>query len=210
MSDQIIPLVILDEAGAVADVVACNRKSRNKSVEQGELWVALPENGRVLPYRQGGVPCGPFTLPDVDAAPFAVVAAFGHVSTVSSAGGRQKNVSASDKEAAPAAPAAPSTTAAPSHNADANEARIAVLSDLADLIARRRREMPEGSYTTHLFTKGGEKIRKKTGEEAIEVILAQTSEELTSEAADLLYHLMVLLEWEGVRIETVIQELQRR
>ena len=70
--------------------------------------------------------------------------------------------------------------------------------------------MPEGSYTTHLFSTGRDKIRKKIGEEAVEVILAATNEELRSEAADLIYHLMVLLEAEGMRFESVVDELALR
>jgi len=70
--------------------------------------------------------------------------------------------------------------------------------------------MPEGSYTTHLFTKGPDKIRKKTGEEAVELILARTEDELLSEAADLIYHLMVLLETENLSIADVISVLHSR
>ncbi len=70
--------------------------------------------------------------------------------------------------------------------------------------------MPEGSYTTHLFSSGNEKIRKKTGEEAIELILASTRDELVFEAADLLFHLLVLLEDEGIGLEEIIGELQKR
>lgn len=192
MTDHIIPLVIRNEAGTVVDVAACNQKSRNKSLEQGELWVALQENGRVLPYQGGGVACGPISLAPGDNARFALVTCSATAATSTSA-----------TTPAPSAPPAPPAS-------PASAERIAVFSDLADLIAQRHRDMPEGSYTTHLFTRGGDKIRKKTGEEAVEVILAQTAPELTSEAADLLYHLMVLLEWEGVRIEAVVEELRRR
>lgn len=193
MTDHIIPLVIRNEAGTVVDVAACNQKSRNKSLEQGELWVALQENGRVLPYQGGGVACGPVSLAPGDNAQFALVTCSATATVTTSA----TNTSTSATTPAPSAP-------------PASAERIAVFSDLADLIAQRHRDMPEGSYTTHLFTRGGDKIRKKTGEEAVEVILAQTAPELTSEAADLLYHLMVLLEWEGVRIEAVVEELRRR
>ncbi len=193
MTDHIIPLVICNEAGAVVDVAACNQKSRNKSLEQGELWVALQENGRVLPYQGGGVACGPVSLAPGDQAQFALVTCSATATVTTSA------------TTTPSVPASSAPMAPP-----ASAERIAVFSDLADLIAQRHRDMPEGSYTTHLFTRGGDKIRKKTGEEAIEVILAQTAPELTSEAADLLYHLMVLLEWEGVRIEAVVEELRRR
>jgi phosphoribosyl-ATP pyrophosphohydrolase len=85
-----------------------------------------------------------------------------------------------------------------------------VLPALAALIARRRRELREGSYTTHLFKSGAGKIRKKTGEEAVELILAQGKSEIICEAADLVYHLLVLLEAEGVGLGEVLGELKGR
>jgi phosphoribosyl-ATP pyrophosphohydrolase/phosphoribosyl-AMP cyclohydrolase len=86
----------------------------------------------------------------------------------------------------------------------------AILTHLYNVIHQRKIEMPEGSYTTHLFEKGLEKIKKKTGEEAIELILAEDREEIVYEAADLIYHMMVLLEEHGINIEEVLAELQRR
>jgi phosphoribosyl-ATP pyrophosphohydrolase len=84
------------------------------------------------------------------------------------------------------------------------------LHQLQALIDDRRQTLPEGSYTTHLFNKGAEKIRKKTGEEAVELILARSKEEMIYEAADLIYHLMVLLSAEGLSIDEVLAELARR
>lgn len=86
----------------------------------------------------------------------------------------------------------------------------AILTHLYNVIHQRKIEMPEGSYTTHLFEKGLEKIKKKTGEEAIELILAEERGEIVYEAADLIYHMMVLLEEHGVNIDEVLQELRRR
>ena len=85
-----------------------------------------------------------------------------------------------------------------------------ILTHLYNVIHQRKIEMPEGSYTTHLFEKGLEKIKKKTGEEAIELILAEERGEIIYEAADLIYHMMVLLEEHGVNIEEVLFELSRR
>ena len=70
--------------------------------------------------------------------------------------------------------------------------------------------MPEGSYTTHLFEKGEEKIRKKTGEEAIELLLARERSDIVYEAADLIYHMMVLLEVKEIPIGEVLGELESR
>jgi phosphoribosyl-AMP cyclohydrolase / phosphoribosyl-ATP pyrophosphohydrolase len=89
----------------------------------------------------------------------------------------------------------------------------AVLENLYEVIEGRRREMPEGSYTTYLFEKGLNKILKKVGEESAETIIAAKDEDLgalTSETADLIYHLLVLLVERGVRLEDLGRELARR
>lgn len=98
----------------------------------------------------------------------------------------------------------------PSEAAPAAGVSSGVLEDLAAVIAERRRLKPEGSYTTYLFESGPEKIRKKLGEEAVEVILAKNKEEITAESADLLYHLLVFLESSGISIGEVLSELAGR
>lgn len=85
-----------------------------------------------------------------------------------------------------------------------------VLEALATVIAQRRKDMPEGSYTTHLFASGTDKIKKKLGEEAVELILAKGTKDITYEAADLLYHLLVFLEDAGISLHEVFAELRRR
>ena len=87
------------------------------------------------------------------------------------------------------------------------------LSELQSFIDQRKQEMPEGSYTTSLFTKGVNKIAQKVGEEALETVIEATNgtaEHLVYEASDLLYHLIVLLTEKGLRIEDVAEELHRR
>ncbi|MED1784152.1 bifunctional phosphoribosyl-AMP cyclohydrolase/phosphoribosyl-ATP diphosphatase HisIE [Brevibacillus fortis] len=91
--------------------------------------------------------------------------------------------------------------------------RFAILSELEELIAAREAERPEGSYTTYLFEKGVDKILKKVGEEAAEVIIAaknRNREELRYEASDLIFHLMVLLREQNLPLAEVLKELQRR
>lgn len=91
--------------------------------------------------------------------------------------------------------------------------RFVILSELEELIAAREAERPEGSYTTYLFEKGVDKILKKVGEEAAEVIIAaknRNREELRYEAADLIFHLMVLLREQKLPLDEVLTELQRR
>jgi phosphoribosyl-AMP cyclohydrolase / phosphoribosyl-ATP pyrophosphohydrolase len=82
---------------------------------------------------------------------------------------------------------------------------------LAGTIAQRHREMPEGSYTVALIQGGKERLAQKLGEEAVEVVVAALSgERLGEEAADLVYHLFVLLEERGVGIEEVAKVLHDR
>lgn len=91
--------------------------------------------------------------------------------------------------------------------------RFAILGELEQLIAAREAERPEGSYTTYLFEKGVDKILKKVGEEAAEVIIAaknRSAEELRYEASDLIFHLLVLLREQKLPLDEVLTELQRR
>lgn len=91
--------------------------------------------------------------------------------------------------------------------------RFAILNVLESLIAEREAKRPEGSYTTYLFEKGIDKIAKKVGEEAAEVIIAvknRSKEELRWEAADLLYHLLVLLREQRLSLDDVLSVLAER
>ena len=82
---------------------------------------------------------------------------------------------------------------------------------LAGTIAQRHKEMPEGSYTVSLIEGGPERLAQKVGEEAVEVVIAALSgERLSEEAADLVYHLLVLLEERGVGTEQVAKVLHDR
>ncbi len=87
------------------------------------------------------------------------------------------------------------------------------LVQLQDLIDQRKAERPEGSYTTKLFEKGVNKIAQKVGEEAVELVIEakdNNDELFLNEAADLIYHLFVLLSHKGYRIEDVQKVLEDR
>jgi len=87
------------------------------------------------------------------------------------------------------------------------------IGQLQDLIHRRREEMPEGSYTSALFKKGINKIAQKVGEEAVELLIEAKDDNdslFLNEAADLLYHLMVLLSAKGKDIRDVVAVLEQR
>jgi phosphoribosyl-ATP pyrophosphohydrolase/phosphoribosyl-AMP cyclohydrolase len=94
-----------------------------------------------------------------------------------------------------------------------SQAGSGILYELYDVILDRKKNMPEGSYTTYLFDKGLDKILKKVGEENAEVIIAsknRVKSEVVYETSDLLYHLMVLLVEQGVSLEDVFTELKSR
>jgi phosphoribosyl-ATP pyrophosphohydrolase len=91
--------------------------------------------------------------------------------------------------------------------------RLEVLEQLADTVGERASAAPGSSYTAKLLSQGREKCAKKLGEEAVETALAAMTadrEHLVSETADLVYHLLVLLQSSGVPLSAVMVELEGR
>ena len=87
------------------------------------------------------------------------------------------------------------------------------LATLETIINGRRSAAPDGSYTAQLFAAGSQRIAQKVGEEAVEVALASTvgdREEVINEAADLLYHLLVLLANQEIQLADVTAVLAAR
>ncbi|MFJ7668212.1 bifunctional phosphoribosyl-AMP cyclohydrolase/phosphoribosyl-ATP diphosphatase HisIE [Lysinibacillus sp. NPDC097195] len=90
---------------------------------------------------------------------------------------------------------------------------VGIIPKLVKVIEKREQEMPEGAYTTYLFDKGIDKICKKVGEEATEVVIGaknRDTEEVKWEAADLIYHLLVLLQEQKVNVFDVLHVLEKR
>lgn len=90
---------------------------------------------------------------------------------------------------------------------------MSTLDRLAATIDARRNADPDSSWTAKLFAKGPEKCAEKFGEEAVEAIIAAVKDdkgELTAEAADVLYHLLVMLAARDVPLSDVLAELDRR
>lgn len=88
-----------------------------------------------------------------------------------------------------------------------------ILKRLEETLKARRATDPSESYVSSLYAKGSRKIAQKVGEEAVETAMAVAAgdqEELVKESADLLFHMMVLLEAEGLSLDDVTQELARR
>ena len=88
-----------------------------------------------------------------------------------------------------------------------------LLSRLAATIASRAAGRPEGSYTAGLLDSGIPKVSQKVGEEAVELVVAANAQDdvrVAAEAADLVYHLLVLLQARGVPLDAVLRELEQR
>ncbi|MGP9434614.1 bifunctional phosphoribosyl-AMP cyclohydrolase/phosphoribosyl-ATP diphosphatase HisIE [Ewingella sp. AOP8-B2-18] len=87
------------------------------------------------------------------------------------------------------------------------------LFQLEELLASRKNADPESSYTAKLYASGTKRIAQKVGEEGVETALAATVNdrfELTNEASDLVYHLLVLLQDQDLNLSTVIENLRQR
>ena len=91
--------------------------------------------------------------------------------------------------------------------------RLSFLNTLENVLERRIAERPEGSYTARLIGEGTRRIAQKVGEEGLELALAslaQSNAEVIGEAADLLYHTMLLLKVKNISLADVVEELRRR
>lgn len=111
-----------------------------------------------------------------------------------------------------AAPAAVSAEAAQDFSA-INAQDLAFLSQLEALIQQRKKDAPDSSYTAKLFAQGTKRIAQKVGEEGVEIALAATvhnQEEMLNEGADLIFHLLVLLQQEKASLSDVVAVLKAR
>lgn len=185
----VLPLIVTIE-GAPLSVALMNKKAFSKSVESRKLWIFHPETARILPWSGE-----PKYISLVDKKEFySAQLPSGSCTRGFELGDNSEDIERHENV---------------SLDLD-RENDSTILYKLAETIKRRKELMPQGAYTTHLFEKGLEKIKKKLGEEAIELILADSKEDIVYESADLLYHLLVLLEEAGVRFHDLMVELERR
>jgi len=205
--DPAWPLLVRIE-GRKQTAALMNSKAYQKSLETNHPWILHPETKRVLPWpgepaiitlnRSHGF--YELNLPaDADTRPYGK----SKPKDIECSGAESDN-----PDSNPDAPIPERGRESPmiAHGGRQSSS----LSWLAEIIAERRKSMPEGSYTSHLFSKGPEKIRKKVGEEAIEVLLAREPTHLASEISDLIYHLCILLEASGLSWRQVEEELENR
>lgn len=223
------PIIVRTADGQVLDLVRTDEKGFKKSLEHGRLWVRHGETERLLPYHGPDAPLSVENDNDPAAGSFEDAAAGVFESLVEKEGWFEAIVPEADGEARTHHTAGPrngagdggsgtggeQSTAAGSTEAPAarradKEPAADVLARLERIIAKRKADLPAGSYTTYLFQQGLAKIRKKTGEEAVELVLAADAGETVSESADFLYHLLVLLAALDIPFSEVLGELNRR
>ncbi len=209
------PVLIFNIKGELALSALTNTKGFNKSLENGVLWVVDGATGRLIPLADMADGPGSVLAAALKAAGRAVSDRY--VKKLERRDGLVQVMSDLDLPILAGVGLLPVVTAivdpvpglagSPGH---AVNSPALYLYELEALIQTRRQTMPEGSYTTHLFKAGLGKIRKKTGEEAIELVLAQSPEETVAEASDLVYHLLVLLVALDIPLDRIFQELRRR
>lgn len=201
MSESLRVVKIIAESGNLFDSVVTNEKGYRKSLENGCLWIVFPQTGRLLPY------CGEEKFLQIAEVNDTIEVRYSEKSVgkfVENCGKPVENVDkCTDNSNLEQIPSKKEENPQPFIIGES-------LLKLEKIIQERHQSLPEGSYTTHLFRSGKEKIRKKTGEEAVELILAKEKKEIIYEAADLLYHLFVLLESEEIRLSEIVDELNSR
>jgi phosphoribosyl-ATP pyrophosphohydrolase/phosphoribosyl-AMP cyclohydrolase len=201
----LLPVVIQDAAsGAVLTLAYANREALARTLREKATW--LYSRSRSELWRKGATSGNTQTVVgvsydcDADALLYRVVP-HGPACHTGAA-----SCFANELLASPPAPAA-----GPGGESAAPFARA--VAHLREVIASRREAAPEGSYTAQLLGGGVDRIAKKIGEEATEVVIAAkngSATEIAWEAADLVYHLLVLLEERGVSPDAVGLELLRR
>jgi len=191
-TDGLIPAIVRDARdGAILTLAYMSEESLRKTIESGQTWFwsrsrqELWHKGATSGHTQRVV----HIAPDCDGDALVV--------TVEPAGPACHTGAVSCFDAIPLPTSAIGAT----------------LEGLASTLRSRYDERPDGSYSAYLFNEGRDKILKKIGEEATEVVIAakgQGRERMTSEIADLLYHLSVLLTDEGIAWSEISEELRKR
>lgn len=208
MDGTVKPFVILTAAGEVAAVLNTNEKGFRKSLENSCIWAVDPNTGRLLPEDELGSAGSFADKPGWYQAELHAVKEEGQEQLPSENSPEAGCAAAEQTGAAGAESGAAGTWGSGAVTSGA--VTSAVIERLYDIIVKRKNEMPEGSYTTHLFNSGLSKIRKKTGEEAIELLLAENRDEIIYEASDLVYHMLVLLAAEDISPAEIFKELVSR
>ncbi len=196
--NKILPLVINDRQGHILEVSLSNEKGFKKSLERGQLWHIHKETGRLLPYSEDSL----LNISEHKTWYEAILSVGKDHNNQQEQRDLFNTVKDSQKDK--------QKELQDNFIVGSEDGITNVIAVLEQLVIERKLKLPEGSYTTHLFESGAEKIRKKTGEEAIELILASSRGEIIYEAADLIYHMLVLLASEDISFTEVLEELGNR
>ncbi len=189
MNSNVLPYAVLSENGGILKMLQTNEKGYRKSIENNRIWAVNPDTDRLLPVDDLGIVKG-----------FSEKDGWYEVTVQSAADPASGLQTAAEKPVPGPDPASLNPAGSGSE----------IIERLFGVIEQRKKEMPEGSYTTHLFNSGMSKIKKKTGEEAVELLLAEDRSEIIYEASDLIYHMLVLLSAADINPEELFRELKRR
>lgn len=187
-----LPLIVLNLSRDVIDLLYTNSKGLRKSIETGKLWSLFKETGRLLPYTMPGEPARHTKTP--------------HLVSIQEKGKWIEAVVKTDSTKAEDRKKNDVTAAVAVEVKENN----LIIEKLIDIIHRRKQNLPEGSYTAYLFKEGVDKIKKKLGEEAVELLISRDRDNTVYETADLLYHLLVFLEAKSIGFNEVLKELASR
>lgn len=194
MEEEYHPLIVCDESGRFLFLAYTDREGYIKSLEHGTLWAGHPESDQILPNGREGLlqrieDRGTYYYAEVSISSFTPVdMQKGKLSPLKTAQEVRETSHLPEK---------PSTPEGSLH-------------DLLESIKNRKMARPSNSYTGRLFDAGIEEIRKKLGQEMVELILSHNREDTIVEAADLLFHLLVFLEEENIEFSQVLEELSQR
>jgi phosphoribosyl-AMP cyclohydrolase / phosphoribosyl-ATP pyrophosphohydrolase len=198
----LIPVVVQDiNTSKVLMLAYMNEESLNKSIETGlahyysrsrqKLWLKGETSGHFQNIKEICVDCDMDTL-------LIIVEQTGEACHTGNVSCFYRNIK-TNGEVIP--------RSEPENN------KVQILKELYDIVSERKINPKLGSYTNYLFDKGIDKILKKVGEEAAEVIIAaknSSNSELRYEISDLIYHLMVLMVDSGLKLEDIFDELEER
>ena len=182
MKPEILPFVVVTGDGEIQALLGTNEKGYKKSIENSQIWAVNPDTQRLLPVEGYGRVLSFREKPGWYEVSVAVEKADSEIEDKAEAENPDKSSSSASE----------------------------IIERLYSVIEQRKESLPEGSYTTHLFNSGLAKIKKKTGEEAIELLLAENHDETVYEAADLIYHMLVMLAAEGIKPDEIFRELESR
>ncbi len=191
----LVPAVVQSVDGEVLMLAYMNREALRRTLEtgyahfysrsRGKLWMKGEVSGNVMRVKEIRIDCDSDSL-------LVVVEATGPVCHTGNKSCFHRRLGE------------------PKRYSNAPDYSLSILRELEDVIRDRRRNPREESYTSRLFSEGKERIYKKFGEEAVEVLVAEERSRVICETADLLYHLLVLLAYNDIELSEIMEELRRR